>query len=113
LPVEHRSEKKLLQVKDAVLRLVRLHGREVTDERAIHLTIWPDPDGKYLIKGGGLQVWKEFGVRNEHRRLQGLISGKRCGVMGNIGAAARRRWRGQQKATIIPSARRSSAVLQA
>ena len=92
LPVKYHSSKLHAQVKDAILRLVRLHGGEVTDERAVHLTIWPDPDGKYLIKGGGLKVWNKFGVRKEHRRLQGIIYGKRCGVTENIGPAARRRW---------------------
>jgi len=113
LPVEYRSDKGLVQMKEAILSLVRLHGREVTDDRAVHLTVWPDPDGKYLIKGGGLKVWKKFGVRKEHRRLQGLISGKRCGVTENIGPGARRRWDAQQKVTIIPPARQSSAALQA
>jgi hypothetical protein len=53
--------------------------------------IHDDPDGKYLIKGGGLKVWKLFNLRNEHRRLQGIIHGKRCGTTQNIGPVARRR----------------------
>ena len=98
LPVERRTGKKVAQVKDAILRLVELHGRGMTDERAIHLTIWPDPDGKYLIKGGGTKVWKRFRLRKEHRRLQGLIHGKRCGVTENIGPAIRKGWKEQRKA---------------
>ena len=47
------------------------------------------PDGKYLIKGGGAKVWKIFRLRKEHRRLQGIIHGKRCGTTQNIGRAAR------------------------
>jgi hypothetical protein len=48
-------------------------------------------DGKYLIKGGGPKVWKRFRLRKEHRRLQGIIHGKRCGTTQNIGSAARHR----------------------
>ena len=38
-------------------------------------------------------MWKKFRVRKDHRRLQGVIHGKRCGVTKTIGAAARKRWR--------------------
>jgi len=51
----------------------------------------PYADGKYLIKGGGPKVWKLFRVRKEHRRLQGIIHGKRCGTTQNIGRASRHR----------------------
>jgi hypothetical protein len=91
LPVEYRSGKRLLQVEDAISRLVTRHGRDITHERAVDLTIWRDPDGKYLIKGGGPKVWKRFRVRKKDRRLLGIIHGKRCGVTENIGAAARKR----------------------
>ena len=53
-------------------------------------TVGIRPDGKYLIKGGGPKVWKLFRLRKEHRRLQGIIHGKRCGTTHNIGPAARR-----------------------
>ena len=92
LPVGIRTGKKLRQVEAAISRLVKRHGRGVTDERAIKLVIHDNPDGKYLIKGGGPKVWKRFRLRKEHRRLQGLICGKRCGVTENIGLAARKRW---------------------
>jgi hypothetical protein len=52
----------------------------------------PYPDGKYLIKGGGREVWKRFRLRKEHRRLQGIIHGKRCGTTENIEPAERVRW---------------------
>jgi hypothetical protein len=51
----------------------------------------PYPDGKYLIKGGGPKVWKQFRLRKEHRRSRGIIHGKRCGTTQNIGRVARRR----------------------
>jgi hypothetical protein len=53
------------------------------------LVIWPNPDGKYLIKGGGPKVWKLFRLRKEHCRSQGIIHGKRCGVTQNLSPAAR------------------------
>ena len=92
LPVEYRTGHKLRQVEDAVRQLVELHGEGIQHEKAVDLRVHEDPDGKYLIKGGGPEVWKRFRVRKEHRRLQGMIYGKRCGTTENIGLAARRRW---------------------
>jgi hypothetical protein len=96
LPVEYRTGARLLQVEAAISRLIRRHGRSVSDERVIKLVIHDNPDGKYLIKGGGPKVWKLFQLRKEHRRLQGIIHGKRCGTTENIGPAARTRWKKQQ-----------------
>ena len=90
LPVEYRTGKKLLEVGDAISRLVERHGRGILHEKAIDLRVHDNPDGKYLIKGGGRKIWKRFQLRKEHRRLQGTIHGKRCGVTQNIGPAARR-----------------------
>ncbi len=90
LPPEYCTTRKL-QVEAAIYRLIKRHGRGYWAEEVIDLTIWPNPDGKYLIKGGGQNVWKPFRLRKEHRRLQGIIFGKRCGVTQNIGRAARRR----------------------
>ncbi|HEU4476615.1 MAG TPA: hypothetical protein VFR71_07985, partial [Methyloceanibacter sp.] len=87
LPVEYRSGKCLAQINGAILRLVRLHGGDILHEKATDLRVHADPDGKYLIKGGGSRVWKRFRLRKEHRRLQGFIQGKRCGVTENIGVA--------------------------
>jgi hypothetical protein len=91
LPAQLRSGGKLLQVEAAIARLVRLHARGILHEKAIDLRVHDNPDGKYLLKGGGPKVWKRFGLRKEHRRLQGRIDGKRCGVTENIGLAARSR----------------------
>jgi hypothetical protein len=90
LPVGFRAGKKLRQVEEAILRLVERHGCGVWGDNAIDLRLHDNPDGKYLIKGGGSKVWKRFRLRKEHRRSQGLICGKRCGVTENIGTAARR-----------------------
>jgi hypothetical protein len=89
LPVEYRAKRKL-QIEAAIYRLVKRHGRGYWAEEVIDLRIHDDPDGKYLIKGGGREVWKLFRLRKEHRRLQGIIFGKRCGTTQNIGRAARR-----------------------
>ena len=92
LPREYWSGAKLLQLESAIYRLIKRHGRNYWAEQVAKLVIHakpPYPDGKYLIKGGGPKVWKRFRVRREHRRLQGLIHGKRCGTTQNIGRAAR------------------------
>ena len=99
LPVEYRTGARLLQVEAAIYRLIKKHGRRDENkhgygywaDEVIDLRIHDDPDGKYLIKGGGPDVWKRFGIRKEHRRSQGLILGKRCGTTENIGPAARHR----------------------
>jgi hypothetical protein len=90
LPEEYRNAKKLHKVETAIHRLVERHGRGITHERVIKLVIHKDPDGKYLIKGGGPKIWKKFRLRKEHRRLQGFIHGKRCGTTENLGSAARK-----------------------
>ena len=97
LPVEFQGHARMLQVETAINRLVELHGGGIFHDKAIDLRTHANPDGKYLIKGGGSKVWKRFRLRKEHRRLQGVIHGKRCGVTENLGAAARRRCGGQER----------------
>ena len=89
LPFEYRTKRKL-QVEAAIYRLIKRHGKGYWAEQVIDLRIHDNPDGKYLIKGGGPKVWKLFRLRKEHRRLQGIIHGKRCGTTQNLGPAARR-----------------------
>ena len=61
------------------------------------LKLWPDPDGLYLIKGGGPTVWKLFPrIRKEWRKAQGIIFGKRCGTSQSLGPGARLRALGYQ-----------------
>jgi hypothetical protein len=74
LPPEYRAARKL-QVEAAICRLIKKHGQGYRAEEVIDLRIHENPDGKYLIKGGGPKVWKRFLLRNEHRRLQGIIYG--------------------------------------
>jgi hypothetical protein len=90
LPAEF-SIKRKGDVEGALCRLIKRHGRDYWADEVSKLVIWANPDGKYLIKGGGPEVWKRYGLRKEHRRPQGLIFGKRCGTTQNLGPAARRR----------------------
>jgi hypothetical protein len=100
LPVRFRSGKGLRDVKAAIYRLINRHGRHPGEKQGdgywadnvIKLVIHDNPDGKYLIKGGGPEVWEFFRVRREDRNSQGIMHGKRCGVTENIGLTARRRW---------------------
>jgi hypothetical protein len=90
LPVEYRSGAKLSEIEAHLERLVDRHGDGILGEFAVRLVIWPDPDGLYLVKGGGPLVWKQFPrIRKDWRTPQGIIHGKRCGTTQNIGPARR------------------------
>jgi hypothetical protein len=97
LPLEYRFGPKLAEMEAHLVRLVDHHGGGILGEFAVKLVIWPDPDGLYLIKGGGPEVWKLFRIKNKFRQPQGLIHGKRCGVTQNLGPAARARAALQQQ----------------
>jgi hypothetical protein len=104
LPVDYRSGKGLRAVEAAIYRLINRHGRHNGQEQGdgywadnvAKLVIYHNPDGKYLIKGGGPDVWEGFRVRKEDRSSQGLIHGKRCGTTENIGPSARSRRKSAQ-----------------
>ena len=92
LPAEYRFGAKLAEIETKLVRLVARQGDGILGEFAVHLRLWGDPDGLYLIKGGGARVWKRFPkIRKEWRRSQGVIHGKRCGVTQNLGPTARLR----------------------
>ena len=104
LPVAYRAGARLRAVEAAITRLVTRHGNDYWADQVIKLVIHdepPYPDGKYLIKGGGPKIWKKFGLRKEHRRLQGLISGKRCGTTQKLGPAARRGAAGRPETSLV------------
>lgn len=84
---------RLIQVERALERLIDRHGEGNYLDCTLKLTFPTNPNGIYLLKGGGPDVWRKFGVPSCWRKPQGLIHGKRCGVTENIGAAARKRWR--------------------
>ena len=90
LPIEYRSGPKLAEMEAHLERLINLHGDGILGAFAVKIVIWPDPDGLYLIKGGGPKVWSLFpSIRKDWRAGQGVIHGKRCGTTENIGRRAR------------------------
>jgi hypothetical protein len=87
------SGRRLVQVEGALERLVDRHGDGNFADYTVKLTFPRNPNGVYLIKGGGPDVWRRFGVPRCWRERQGIIQGKRCGVTENIGMAVRKRWK--------------------
>ena len=85
------GRRKRLQVERALAGLIHRHGRGNYADYTLKLTFPRNPNGLYLLKGGGRDVWSEFGVPRSWRKPQGLITGKRCGTTENIGPAARYR----------------------
>jgi hypothetical protein len=80
------------QVVGAPERLVDRHGDGNYAGYTFKLTFPRNPNGDYLVKGGGPDVWRRFCVPRCWRKPQGVIHGKRCGTTENIGPAARARW---------------------
>ena len=78
-------------------RLIDRHGHGNYANYTLKLTFPRNPNGIYLLKGGGPDVWRKFGVPRSCRKSQGLIFGKRCGVTENIGVAARQRLRARRE----------------
>jgi hypothetical protein len=60
LPPEYRVGVRLRQLEAAIYRLIKRHGRDYWAEQVAKIVIHPNPDGKYLIKGGGPKVWKNL-----------------------------------------------------
>ncbi len=81
-----------VQVERALERLVDRHGGGNYADYTLKLTFPENPNGVYLLKGGGPDLWRRFSMPRKWRRPQGLIFGKRCGTTQNIGPAARKRW---------------------
>ena len=82
--------RKRAEVERAIDRLIDRHGDGNYGHFTLKLTFPPNPNGVYLLKGAGPDVWRKFGVPRCWRKPQGIIRGKRCGVTENIGAAARK-----------------------
>jgi hypothetical protein len=83
------------QVRGTLERLIDRHGNGNYADYTLKLTFPFNPNGVYLLKGGGPDVWRRFGVPNSWRGSQGRIDGKRCGTTQNIGAASRQRYFGR------------------
>jgi hypothetical protein len=88
-----------IEVERALERLIDRHGEANYLDCTLRLTFPSNPNGVYLLKGGGRDVWRKFGVPTCWREAQGVIHAKRCGVTENIGPAARRRYREQKVGT--------------
>src|SRR5262249_49097362 len=94
----------LLQLEAALSRIVK-GGAGQLDHYAVKLKIPTDGgnpghyngrsyDGLYLLKAGAHQAWKLFPrIKQDWRKPQGVIFGKRCGCTQNLGLTARRRAR--------------------
>lgn len=92
----------LLQLEAALSRIVKRCAARL-EHYAVKLKIPTDGgnpgpyngrsyDGLYLLKGGGKQAWKLFPrIKQEWRKPQGVIFGKRYGCTQNLGPTARRR----------------------
>jgi hypothetical protein len=95
LPLAHPFLKgrKRFQVESALERLIDRHGNGNYADYTLKLTFPSNPNGVYLLKGGGPDVWRQFEVPHSWRKPQGLIFGKRCGTTENIGPAVRKRCR--------------------
>ena len=83
--------RKHLQVVGTLERLIDRHGNGNYGDFTLKLTFPANPNGVYLLKGSGPDVWRKFAVPKLWRKPQGIIHGKRCGTTENIGPAARRR----------------------
>jgi hypothetical protein len=82
-----------VQVEEALERLIDRHGEGNYLDCTLKLTFPRNPNGVYLIKGGGPDVWRKFGVPRCWRKWQGIIQGKRCGTTENISLNARKLWK--------------------
>ncbi len=89
LPHPFTRGRKRIQVEDALERLIDRHGDGNFLDYTLKLTFPPNPNGVYLLKGGGTDVWRQFAVPRHWRKPQGFIHGKRCGTTENIGPTAR------------------------
>jgi hypothetical protein len=90
LPMKLCSITSMQELEVSILLLVGRHGEGVTDRKAIQLTLYVHgADGRYLLKGGGREVWERYRLPSSWRRMQGRIFGKRCGTTVNLGRAAR------------------------
>jgi hypothetical protein len=89
LPQSCRKGKKYDQVVRALERLIDRHGEGNYLDCTLKVTFPSNPNGVYLVKGGGPDVWRKFGVPLSWRKPQGVILGKRCGTTQNIGPATR------------------------
>lgn len=89
---------KRLQVVRALERLIDRHGEGDYADYTLKLTFPRNPNGIYLVKGGGPEVWRRFGVPRSWRGAPRIpIFGKRSGTTQSIGPAARQQRHARQQ----------------
>jgi hypothetical protein len=91
LPHPFKTGRKHDHVVHALERLIDRHGEANYLDCTLKLTFPAKPNGIYLLKGGGPDVWRKYAVPSVWREPQGVIVGKRCGVTENLGPTARKR----------------------
>jgi hypothetical protein len=74
VPAEYRFGQKLDALQASLERLVARHADGIWSEYAVKLKIWRDPDGLYLLKGGGPKAWKQFRIKKKISRVAGRYS---------------------------------------
>jgi hypothetical protein len=71
LPLELCTVATLQALEVSILRLVAHHGGGVTSHKAVDLKLYPNGvDGRYLLKGGGRQVWEKYRLPKKWQRMQ-------------------------------------------
>jgi hypothetical protein len=98
LPHPFVRGRRRVEVERSLDRLIDRHGDGNYADYTLKLTFPRNPNGVYLVKGGGLDVWRKFAVPRCWHKRQGVIHGKRCGVTENIGEAALERIKRVQQA---------------
>jgi len=81
-----RSRRRV-QVERALERLIDRHGEGNYLDCTLKPKFPANPNGLYLLKGGGPDVWRKFGVPHCWRKPQSFIHNKRCGVTGSHASA--------------------------
>jgi len=91
LPHRYKTGRKYDQIVHALERLIDRHGEANYLDCTLKLTFPANPNGVYLLKGGGPDIWRKYAVPFIWHEPQGLIVGKRCGTTENLGSKARKR----------------------
>jgi hypothetical protein len=103
LPHPYKTGRKYDQIVHALERLIDRHGEANYLDGTLKLTFPDNPNGIYLLKGGGRDVWRKHAVPSIWREPQGVIFGKRCGVTENLGPAARKQLK-ERKVPLLAAA---------
>jgi hypothetical protein len=95
LPHPFTRGRERIEVERTLERLIDRHGDGDYAAYTFKLTFPSNPNGLYLIKGCGPNVWRKFGIPSCWRKPQGFVHGKRCGTTENVGPTTLMRWKDQ------------------